>query len=466
MRTTAPEKKHSGENEKSPTATSITVQPKLAIGDVNDPLEQEADSMANKVIGMQEVSPPHHAGESSIQRKCSQCEEEVQRKPLASFIQRKEASAGTVAPDAVSNQSHASKGAGSRMDENTQSFMQSRFSADFSDVKIHTGGEAIQMNRELNAKAFTVGNDIYFNQGQYDPGSSEGKHLLAHELTHTVQQQASSARLVQKAPIADPGGGKSAGGKFDPLTGIYTVAAKDNLSSIASRFGTTVSEIVKNNPDIKDPNSISVGQKIFLPNLILPHDPTGMKHNEISFDDYVKKWEAEKGRPITASEKSELERGCVGISSINTGGDPLNNLQSCFDTFEKGLKFAREKNEAIKKAGNTKKMKVQMFSMRFGSGGKPYAPDATGKVDMSDYDSRLTSGDAWRPDDALGSDYINFDFGYYDVESGMWWHANHVHEPLPGGMGPMKAYVSSLDYYSKPLLDFNKQIFCVTIQTI
>lgn len=83
------------------------------------------------------------------------------------------------------------------MDDNTQTFMQSRFGADFSDVKIHTGGEAIQMNRELNAKAFTQGNDIYFNEGQYNPDSTDGKYLLAHELTHTLQQSAS----IRRAPF-------------------------------------------------------------------------------------------------------------------------------------------------------------------------------------------------------------------------------------------------------------------------
>jgi Domain of unknown function (DUF4157) len=159
---------------------------------VNDPLEHEADAMADKVMRMQEVPSVAATGAGGIQRKCDGCaeeeEEKVQRKPLASFIQRKESSAGTVASDAVSNQINTSKGSGSNMDSHIQSFMQSRFGADFGDVKIHTGGEAIQMNRELNAKAFTVGNDIYFNEGQYNPGSGEGKHLLAHELTHTIQQ--------------------------------------------------------------------------------------------------------------------------------------------------------------------------------------------------------------------------------------------------------------------------------------
>ncbi|MBL7745890.1 MAG: DUF4157 domain-containing protein [Chitinophagaceae bacterium] len=170
----------------------LLIQCKLAIGAPDDPLEDEADTMADTIMRMPE--------QSYIQRKCSHCEEEekLQRKPLVSFIQRKESSAGAVASDAITNQIHSSKGSGSSMDSHTQSFMQSRFGTDFSHVKIHTGANAAQLNRELSAKAFTVGSDIYFNDGQYNPNSNEGKHLLAHELTHTVQQGGMVERKVQR----------------------------------------------------------------------------------------------------------------------------------------------------------------------------------------------------------------------------------------------------------------------------
>ncbi len=160
----------------------IFFQPKLTVGSPNDPLEHEADAVADRVVRMPE--------QNFVQRKCASCEEEgnIQRKPINSFIQRAGIQGGFVASDAVSNKINLSKGSGSSMDSHTQSFMQSRFGTDFSDVKIHTGDEAIQMNRDLNAKAFTVGNDIYFNEGRYSPNSESGKHLLAHELTHTVQQ--------------------------------------------------------------------------------------------------------------------------------------------------------------------------------------------------------------------------------------------------------------------------------------
>ena len=74
------------------------------------------------------------------------------------------------------------------MPGSTKSFMESRFGTDFSDVRIHTGDYATQMSGELNAQAFTVGSDIYFNRGKYSPESDHGRHLLAHELTHTIQQ--------------------------------------------------------------------------------------------------------------------------------------------------------------------------------------------------------------------------------------------------------------------------------------
>ncbi len=174
----------------------LSIQRKLSIGAVGDPLEQEADAMADTVMRMPETS--------LIQRKCADCEEEekVQRSPLAAsitpFIQTKGGDGGT-SSDAVTNQINSTKGSGSNMDSPTQSFMENRFGTDFSNVKIHTGDDAVQMSRELNAQAFTVGSDIYFNSGKYNPASDSGKHLLAHELTHTVQQGGRVDRKIQKA---------------------------------------------------------------------------------------------------------------------------------------------------------------------------------------------------------------------------------------------------------------------------
>jgi pyrrolidone-carboxylate peptidase len=171
--------------------TGQLIQPKLTVGQPDDPFEKEADSTADKVMRM----PEQHF----IQRKCAHCEEEdkkkIQRKELTTVpLLQAKANSGIAASNAVSDTVSATKGRGDSMDGQTLSFMQSRFDADFSQVKIHTDSQAIQMSRELNARAFTTGNDLYFNQGEYQPHSNSGKHLLAHELTHTLQQ---NKNLVQ-----------------------------------------------------------------------------------------------------------------------------------------------------------------------------------------------------------------------------------------------------------------------------
>ncbi len=95
----------------------------------------------------------------------------------------------------------SSKGGGDVLPTDTRSEMESGFGADFSGVRVHNDSNAVQMNQGLGSQAFTNGNDIYFNEGKYDTGSDSGKHLLAHELTHTIQQGASSnSNSVQRKP--------------------------------------------------------------------------------------------------------------------------------------------------------------------------------------------------------------------------------------------------------------------------
>ena len=76
------------------------------------------------------------------------------------------------------------------MDGATRQEMEHHFGVDFGEVAIHEDADALAMTKDLSAQAFTNGKDIYFNKDKYDPNSKEGKHLLAHELTHTIQQGA------------------------------------------------------------------------------------------------------------------------------------------------------------------------------------------------------------------------------------------------------------------------------------
>ncbi|NIJ54694.1 eCIS core domain-containing protein [Dyadobacter arcticus] len=180
---------HSGE-----VSRAFIIQPKLTMGSPNDHFEQQADQVADRVISMSATHTHTSAGaDVVVQRKCAACaneEEQVQRKPLdiTPIIQKSVADGGGFASDAVSGQIDSARGGGSPMNEGTRSFMESRFGNNFSGVRIHTDSNAIQLSQNLNAQAFTVGNDVFFNQGKYNPDSDSGKHLLAHELTHTVQQ--------------------------------------------------------------------------------------------------------------------------------------------------------------------------------------------------------------------------------------------------------------------------------------
>ena len=190
-------------NEKTTTHHGAIVQPRLTVGNPNDQYEKEADSVADNMMRM-----PEH---NFVQRKCAHCEEEekkqVQRKPISESITSNilaKGESGTSVGNSISNKINSSQDSGSSMGNDAQSFMQSRFGKDFSQVKIHTDNTAVQLNKDLNAKAFTTGNDIYFNEGQYQPSSDSGKHLLAHELAHTVQQGNGTIRRCIEPKKYDP----------------------------------------------------------------------------------------------------------------------------------------------------------------------------------------------------------------------------------------------------------------------
>lgn len=164
------------------------IQPKLKVNEPGDMYEQEADAMADKVMRMTERQglppffPPAAGNGISrlVQRKCAACEHEEKE------VQRKES--GQPVSDQVSTTLSGIKGGGQPLQHETRSWMEDRFGADFGGVKIHTGTQAVQLSRDLNAQAFTHGSDIYFNEGKFNPSSDSGKHLLAHELTHVIQQ--------------------------------------------------------------------------------------------------------------------------------------------------------------------------------------------------------------------------------------------------------------------------------------
>lgn len=230
------------------------VQPKLTVGAPDDAFEKEADQVADEVVAntarQHAAAPPtpptdsdgaagnsdagstnqdsggdnpdSGAGDGSnggsgdgadsgegignnpsalIQRKCADCEDKEAPKVQAKAY----------APEGKADfedKLSANKGSGQPLGDAARSEMESGFEgADFGKVRVHTDGDAVKMNNRLQAKAFTHGSDIYFGQGQYDPGSTEGKRLLAHELTHTIQQGAVGEAAGPKASVQPKLGG-------------------------------------------------------------------------------------------------------------------------------------------------------------------------------------------------------------------------------------------------------------------
>ena len=102
------------------------------------------------------------------------------------------------AQTSIENNLSASKGAGRPLPETILRQMENSFGVDFSQIRIHDNSMAVQMSRDLHAQAFTHGNDIYFNTGKFDGNSHAGMHLLAHELTHTIQQGGARPKQVQQ----------------------------------------------------------------------------------------------------------------------------------------------------------------------------------------------------------------------------------------------------------------------------
>jgi hypothetical protein len=225
------------------------IQAKLNIGKSNDKYEVEADRVADKVVSnnqktnsdsffspnpiiqskpakdvqrkdkseeteeiqekplVESITPVvqlQPIEEEKIQKKCAECEAEEKNK----IQTKKENNLQTKASNDVSAESNSnlesklnsSKGGGSSLSGNVKSEMESGFGTDFSNVRIHNDSTAVQMNKELGSQAFATGNNIYFNEGKYNPNSQEGKHLLAHELTHTLQQGASTNLRTKKYP--------------------------------------------------------------------------------------------------------------------------------------------------------------------------------------------------------------------------------------------------------------------------
>lgn len=174
----------------------LGIQTKLKMSEPGDKYEQEADRIADEVMRMPEPS---------VQRQVEPEEEEdemVQRRAISdrvsSFDSQPESSEIPPIIHEVTNSP------GQPLDTKTRTFMESRFGHDFSQVRIHSGATAAQSAREVNANAYTVEHNIVFGTNRFAPRTHEGRQLIAHELTHTVQQKTSlPQKIIQRAGFGD-----------------------------------------------------------------------------------------------------------------------------------------------------------------------------------------------------------------------------------------------------------------------
>jgi len=168
------------------------------------PIQREAEEDELQAKPIQREAEEDELQMKPIQREAE--EDELQMKPIQREAEEDELQMKATPASQGASQTHAafetrlnqSRGSGSALPDATRSFMESRFGADLSHVRVHTGSDAVQMNREIGAQAFTHGRDIYFNSGKFDASSDTGKHLLAHELTHVVQQTGAAPLSVQR----------------------------------------------------------------------------------------------------------------------------------------------------------------------------------------------------------------------------------------------------------------------------
>lgn len=259
-------------------------QPKMEVGSPGDKYEQEADAAARKVMRMPEPSAGEGRQEEklqpkplapsisriiqskaeekkeppgALQRKASdeekdkivqkQTEKEPELQAAAKekeepLMRKGEGGSGGPAPAGVESAIKSSKGGGDPLPAPVRNHMEPRFGNDFGDVRVHTGPEPAKMNEALNAQAFTHGNDIYFGAGKYRPHTSSGKSLIAHELTHTIQQTGGVSRKVQRAEETTGGNNQDESGGGSETGTRYTLESQDDLGDNSWLSGTTLVE--------------------------------------------------------------------------------------------------------------------------------------------------------------------------------------------------------------------------------
>lgn len=192
----------------SPPGRAV-LQRKLVVGTVDDPLECEADAVADRVMRMAAPVAPISAATVRLSRSCEACEsnerEMIHRKRIDpdDEIHGKLIGPPPLITDGL-EQRIRNLSAGDPLPASERAFFEPRFGHDFGSVRVHTDPDAAALARGLNARAFTIGPKIVFGPGEFSPGSAAGRRLVAHELAHVVQQRPITQNTVQRDLATPP----------------------------------------------------------------------------------------------------------------------------------------------------------------------------------------------------------------------------------------------------------------------
>ncbi|MBH8578152.1 DUF4157 domain-containing protein [Nostocaceae cyanobacterium CENA369] len=270
------------------------IMTKLMIGAVGDKYEQEADRVAAQVV--QRINAPAfvQSGEDeTVQREKMETIDNEARLMRSSILQRRSSDGGMAATPDLEASINRAKGAGRPMADKIRQPMEKAFGADFSGVKVHTDSRADQLNQSIQAKAFTTGQDVFFRQGAYEPGSGGGQELLAHELTHVAQQ---SRRTLHRQKIQSKSNGSIA-------------------STVLKKNGATVQTVASSQAN-DSPNRVGIEQELTSVTLTLKSE-----NQETDEQSGVKLAETNEktfgGLPVFRLETEGADRGTLCIELIH-----------------------------------------------------------------------------------------------------------------------------------------------------
>jgi len=278
----------------------VKMQPKLAISTPEDIHEQEADRVAETVMRMRGPE----AGDT-VQHKAAGSEEAEKDEHEKKLMMAK-ADGQSTQPASTNPGSNitATEGGGHPLSSTVRDFMEPRFGHDFSDVRVHADAKADEAARSVNALAFTVGRDVVFAAGQYAPDTSAGKKLLAHELTHVIQQSHSPSKIQRKIII----GGKP----YTPTDSYYKY--------LQTNFGPTMVEFIKTMhndgkpPDFTFTTAEQMGREVRVryevtKGMDLVHEGGRCEYFDSAHPDYLDNTYWERKGPLYFVPKSPLPKG-------------------------------------------------------------------------------------------------------------------------------------------------------------